>query len=131
MASTDTYVTEFKEAADALKKGQMSGLVKTNYGYHIILKTDEVAAGQQKFEDVAETIKASLVTEKRNTVFQAYLDQLKKDAKIQILNKDLKRSTPPLTSTQVRRYRPAIRARGGRRGFDCDRRAGARRRRRA
>lgn len=89
MASTETYVAEFKAAADKLKKGQMSGLVKTDYGYHIIKKVDEQVAGQQKLEDVAETIKASLIQEKRNTVFQEYLAQLKKDAKIQILDKDL------------------------------------------
>jgi len=89
LASTDNYVPEFKDAANKLKKGQMSGLVKTDYGYHIILKVAEQAAGQQTFDEVAETIKASLVQEKRNTVFQAYLEQLKKDAKIQILDKDL------------------------------------------
>ena len=89
MSSTENYVPEFKAAADKLKKGQMSGLVKTDYGYHIIKKVNEQAAGQQKLEDVAETIKASLIQEKRNTVFQEYLAQLKKDAKIKILDKDL------------------------------------------
>jgi len=90
MASTENYVDEFKTAADKLKKGELSGLVKTDYGYHIILKTDEQAAGQQTFAEVAETIKASLVQEKRNTTFQEYLDQLKADAKIEVLDKDLK-----------------------------------------
>ncbi|MDO8949519.1 MAG: peptidylprolyl isomerase [Actinomycetota bacterium] len=100
MSSTDSYVPEFKAAADKLKKGQMSGLVKTDYGYHIILKTDEQAAGQQKIEDVSETIKASLVQEKRNTVFQEYLASLKKAAKITIYDKKLKDvvATPAATT---------------------------------
>lgn len=89
MSSTENYVAEFKAAAEKLKKGEMSGLVKTDYGYHIILKVNEQAAGQQAFADAADTIRTSLVQEKRNTVFKEYLAQLKADAKIEILNKDL------------------------------------------
>jgi parvulin-like peptidyl-prolyl isomerase len=104
LSSTDAYVAEFKAAADQLKKGQMSGLVKTSYGYHIILKTDDQPAGQQKLEDVADTIKSSLVQEKRNTVFQAYLTALKTDAKIVILDKVLKDT---VTATEINTGTPS------------------------
>jgi parvulin-like peptidyl-prolyl isomerase len=104
MSTTDNYVPEFKAAADQLKKGQMSGLVKTDYGYHIILKTDDQPAGQQKLEDVADTIKSSLVQEKRNTVFQAYLTALKTDAKIVILDKVLKDT---VTATEINTGTPS------------------------
>ncbi len=88
-STTDSYVAEFKAAADKLKKGQMSGLVKTSFGYHIILKVDEKPAARQTLEEVKDTISQSIVQEERGKTFNAYLDKLKKAAKIEILDKTL------------------------------------------
>ncbi|PKQ36879.1 MAG: hypothetical protein CVT59_10340 [Actinobacteria bacterium HGW-Actinobacteria-1] len=98
-SSTDSYVAEFKAAADKLKKGELSGLVETDYGYHIILKVDEKAAAQQALADVTETIKANLVQEARNKTFTEYLDKLKAAADIKILDKELAAVTPTATDT--------------------------------
>lgn len=98
-SSTDTYVPEFKTAADALKKGELSGLVETDYGFHIILKVDEKAAAQQALADVSETIKANLETEARNKTFTEYLAKLKAAADIKILDKDLAAVNPSAIGT--------------------------------
>lgn len=88
-SATDAYVPEFKDAADDLKKGELSGLVKTDFGYHIILKVDEKAAGIQSLDEVKETISQSLVQEARGKLFTEYLDKLKSEAKIEILDEEL------------------------------------------
>lgn len=47
---------EFEEAAFQLKVGELSGLVKTQFGYHIIKVTDRKEAGKQPFDEVRSTL---------------------------------------------------------------------------
>lgn len=89
LASTDGYVAEFKDAADKLKVGEVSGLVKSEFGWHIIKKTEETKGRLQTLDEVAATIKSTLEQEGRNDAWQTYLDKLKADAKIEILDKTL------------------------------------------
>jgi peptidyl-prolyl cis-trans isomerase C len=55
-------VPAFEEAAYALKPGEMSGLVRTRFGYHIIKLLEKREARQRPFEEV----KGELVTSLRN-----------------------------------------------------------------
>jgi parvulin-like peptidyl-prolyl isomerase len=50
-------VEPFSRAAFALKPYQMSDVVKTQFGYHLILPTDRKAGREVKFEDVKEMVK--------------------------------------------------------------------------
>ena len=45
-------VPEFDKAAFEMKKGEVSGIVTTEFGYHIIYKADEKGGGQQTIVDV-------------------------------------------------------------------------------
>jgi len=80
-ASTANYVPEFKQAADKLKVGEVSGLVKTEFGWHIIKKTEEIKGGIQPLSAVAESIKSTLETEARNKLWQDYLDESARQGK--------------------------------------------------
>ena len=52
-----TMVEPFAKAAFALKPFQVSDLVETEFGYHLVLVTARKAGQPTKFEDVKETVK--------------------------------------------------------------------------
>ena len=58
---------EFEAAAFALKEGEVSGVVKTQYGYHI-LKGGPHATTVQPFEDVKDKLREMLAKQKQRVV---------------------------------------------------------------
>ncbi|BDV41096.1 peptidylprolyl isomerase [Geotalea uraniireducens] len=89
--SKGAMVPEFEKAVMGMKDGQISGIVKTKFGYHIIKKTGTRKAGVRSFDEVKEQIKAALLPAKQQEVFQKLKDDIKKNAKITI-NEDVLKS---------------------------------------
>lgn len=81
---------EFEKAAFALKEGEVSGIVKTKFGYHIIKLTGKRPAGLRTFTDVKDQIKAALLPGKQQEVFQKLKEDLKKSSKYTIKEDVLK-----------------------------------------
>jgi peptidyl-prolyl cis-trans isomerase C len=78
-------VPEFEAAAFALKTpGEISEIVQTPYGFHII-QLEERRDGEQKpFDQVKEQIRATLRNESMQARTKEFYDQLKEGADVQI-----------------------------------------------
>ena len=76
-------VPEFDQVAFALKCGEVSDVVETQFGYHIILKTDEHAGGQQELAEVAPQIRDLLRHQARGRAMDAFVGELRDRAKIE------------------------------------------------
>ncbi len=84
------YVQAFQTAVDKLEKGELSGLVKSSNGYHIILCTNVRKTSQEAFAQVKSSVKATLLNIKRNEAAQNLVADLRKKASITIYDKVVK-----------------------------------------
>lgn len=87
-------VESFETAAYALKKGSYSKTpVKSDYGYHIILKTDEKAKPSLKDakDDIISSITTDKLAEQNNTYTYQALIELRKKYKLNIQDSELKK----------------------------------------
>lgn len=80
-------VPAFEQAAFAMKPGETSDIVETQFGYHIIKVIDKKSASTIPYEDVKARIDDHLKRLKLNTAVTSYLDEARKKAKIEVLLK--------------------------------------------
>lgn len=77
-------VPEFEEAVLKLEVGQTSGIVKTQFGYHIIKLADKKPAQAQELKDVSAKIKNELLMTERRAAFDKIVAGLKADTKVSV-----------------------------------------------
>jgi peptidyl-prolyl cis-trans isomerase D len=76
-------VAEFEKAAFSLPKGQMSGLVKSSYGFHIIRVDDKQDAHMKTLDEVKGEIEPVLKQQKTQQIAQKQAEDLLQQAKTQ------------------------------------------------
>ncbi|OPY68877.1 MAG: putative peptidyl-prolyl cis-trans isomerase Cbf2 precursor [Syntrophorhabdus sp. PtaU1.Bin050] len=98
-----TLLPEYENAAFQLTKvGQTSGIVKTQFGYHIIRLEGVKPPAYVPFEEVKDFLKQRIAQEKQKEILDKYIEDLKKTAKITVneaVLKEEKPETPQKTGT--------------------------------
>jgi peptidyl-prolyl cis-trans isomerase C len=81
----EKMVPAFADVAFALKTGDISDVVTTQFGVHIIKVTDRKPAGTVPLEEVSPQVKQYLTEQKKQQQAQAFIEQVRQKAKIEVL----------------------------------------------
>jgi peptidyl-prolyl cis-trans isomerase C len=82
-------VPEFEAAAFSLQTNQVSDIITTRFGYHIIKLNEKIPARKVAFDKAAAEIKDGLTQQELQKQFPDYLAKLKKEAGVVILDEKL------------------------------------------
>ncbi len=109
----DQMVKPFADAAFSLKPDEVSDLVQSEFGYHIIKVKDRKKAGVMPYNEIKSEIKKYLEDDKKVKVLQKFIDGQKSQIKVEYLNPDydietLKKQAQALTPSLPQPTAPTV-----------------------
>jgi parvulin-like peptidyl-prolyl isomerase len=82
--SRGQMVTEFEDTAFRLKVGEISDVVQTRFGYHIIKLEGRKASAPKEFSEVSSEIREKLLRQKTQERLERWIKELRDKADIEI-----------------------------------------------
>lgn len=86
--SRGNFPKVFDDTCFNLKKGEISPVVKSDYGYHIFKLIDKKPAGKKDWEEVSAQIQQKLFEEKLKKIYDPWLGTVLKKAKV-VVHQDI------------------------------------------
>lgn len=79
-----TMIPAFEEVAFSLKPGETSGLVETEYGYHIIKMEEKKDAVLEPYEKIKDKVKDQALQEMRKAALGEFIEKAMKNARVEL-----------------------------------------------
>ena len=93
-------VAEFEAAAFSLGTNQVSDIITTRFGYHIIKLSEKIPARKVEYAKAASDVKEWLTQQAVQKQVPDYMAKLQKDAGVEILDEKLKAVELPQASAR-------------------------------
>jgi len=87
-------VTEFETAAFSLNTNQVSDIVTTQFGYHIIKLSQKIPSQKVELAKVSDDVKQFLKQQQVEKLLPEYIEKQRKEAGVEILDEKLKPKAP-------------------------------------
>ena len=94
-------IPAFEDKAFSMKKGEISDVFQTQFGFHVIKLTDRAEPALRDFKSIKPLIERQLINEKKAGRFKEFIGKIKGNSKIEIDDKKIEEMDTIKGSVQV------------------------------